>query len=152
MTRRVALTAAALMLVSAGVSSADPNVLAPAWSPNPTTDGLKAFEGIEVDRGNKFPERKGNYIVVQGDYYRFNVWKNDRDTTGGGDRQRTESKGMVQNGSALKLKKRRRGSSPTRCTCRRRCTGPASSLISSRPRPPAPTAVRGRPCPLHRQR
>ena len=99
-TRRAALTAAALMLVT--TSSAE--AFAPAWNPNPATDGLKAFEGIEVDRGNKFPSRKGKYIVVEGDHYRFNIWKNDRDTTGGGDRQRTESKGMVTNGSALKLK------------------------------------------------
>ncbi|MEV4319699.1 hypothetical protein [Actinocrispum sp. NPDC049592] len=74
----------------------------PLWHPNPATDGLKAFEGIEADRGNHHPDRK--YVVVEGgDHYRFNIWKDDRDTTGGGDRQRTESKGMVQNGTALKM-------------------------------------------------
>jgi hypothetical protein len=72
------------------------------WHPNPATDGLKAFEGIEADRGNKHPDRK--YVVVEADHYRFNIWADDRDTTGGGDRQRTESKGMVQNGTALKMK------------------------------------------------
>src|SRR6185295_14479415 len=66
--------------------------------------GSRSRVGIEVDRGNKFPDRKGKYIVVEGDHYRFNIWKNDRDTTGGGDRQRTESKGMVTGGNALKLK------------------------------------------------
>jgi hypothetical protein len=72
------------------------------WHPNPATDGLKAFEGIEADRGNKHPGR--NYVVVEGgDHYRFNIWADDRDTTGGGDRQRTEVKGMVQNGTALKM-------------------------------------------------
>jgi hypothetical protein len=76
---------------------------APLWHPNPASDGLKAFEGIEADRGNHHPDRK--YVVVEGgDHYRFNIWKDDRDTTGGGDRQRTESKGMVQNGTALKMK------------------------------------------------
>jgi hypothetical protein len=72
------------------------------WHPNPATDGLNAFEGIEADRGNKHPDRK--YVVVEGgDHYRFNIWADDRDTTGGGDRQRTESKGMVQNGTVLKM-------------------------------------------------
>jgi len=98
-TRRAALTAAALMLVTVNPAHA-----APAWSPNPGTDGLRAFEGIEVDRANKFPERKDKYVVVEGDHYRFNIWKNDRDSTGGGDRQRTEAKGMVSNGNALKMK------------------------------------------------
>jgi len=72
------------------------------WNPSPTRDGLKAFEGIEADRAGLHPERK--YVYVEGDHYRFNIWKDDRDSTGGGDRQRTESKGMVANGSALKMK------------------------------------------------
>jgi hypothetical protein len=71
------------------------------WSPNPATDGLKAFEGIEADRANKHPGRK--YIYVEDDHYRFDIYKDDRDSTGGGDRQRTESKGMVANGTALKM-------------------------------------------------
>lgn len=74
----------------------------PLWHPNPATDGLGAFEGIEADRVNRHPDRK--YVVVEGgDHYRFNIWADDRDTTGGGDRQRTESKGMVQNGTTLKM-------------------------------------------------
>jgi hypothetical protein len=72
------------------------------WHPNPATDGLKAFEGIEADRVNKHPDRK--YVIVEGnDHYRFNIWADDRDSTGGGDRQRTESKGMVQGGTILKM-------------------------------------------------
>jgi hypothetical protein len=72
------------------------------WHPNPATDGLNAFEGIEADRVNKHPDRK--YVYVEGgDHYRFNIWADDRDTTGGGDRQRTESKGMVQGGTAQKM-------------------------------------------------
>lgn len=72
------------------------------WHPNPATDGLNAFEGIEADRVNKHPDRK--YVYVEGgDHYRFNIWADDRDTTGGGDRQRTESKGMVQNGVIQKM-------------------------------------------------
>ena len=74
------------------------------WHPNPATDGLHAFEGLEFDRANLFPKRHNDYIIVEGnDHYRFNIWKADRDSTGGGDRQRTESKGMVQNGTALKM-------------------------------------------------
>jgi hypothetical protein len=75
------------------------------WHPNPSSDGLDAFEGIECDRAGIHPERKGKYVVVEdGDHYRFNIWKDDRDSTGGGDRQRTESKGMVQDGTALKMR------------------------------------------------
>jgi hypothetical protein len=72
------------------------------WNPNPASVGLKAFEGIEADRAGLHPNRK--YIYVEGDYYRFDIYKDDRDSTGGGDRQRTESKGMVQNGTNLKMK------------------------------------------------
>jgi hypothetical protein len=94
-------------LASAGTSTSSPITPKAAqllWSPNSATDGLKAFEGIEVDRANKHPDRKSKYIVVEGDHYRFNIWKDDRDSTGGGDRQRTESKGMVSGGSAVKMK------------------------------------------------
>lgn len=74
------------------------------WHPDPSTDGLKAFEGLEYDRANLFPGRHSDYIIVEsGDHYRFNIWKDDRDSTGGGDRQRTEAKGMVHNGAALKM-------------------------------------------------
>jgi len=74
------------------------------WHPDPATDGLHAFEGLEFDRANLFPGRHNDYIIVEGaDHYRFNIWKDDRDTTGGGDRQRTEARGMVQNGAALKM-------------------------------------------------
>jgi hypothetical protein len=72
------------------------------WSPNPATDGLDAFEGIEVDRAHLHPGRK--YIYVEDDHYRFDIYKDDRDSTGGGDRQRTESKGMVTGGSHLEMK------------------------------------------------
>jgi len=72
------------------------------WHPKPATDGLNAFEGIEADRTNQHPDRK--YVYVEGgDHYRFNIWADDRDTTGGGDRQRTESKGMVQGGAIQKM-------------------------------------------------
>ncbi|MEV0400289.1 hypothetical protein [Actinoallomurus sp. NPDC050550] len=72
------------------------------WSPNPATDGLNAFEGIEADRAGKHPGRK--YVYVEGDHYRFDIYKDDLDSTGDNDRQRTESKGMVSNGKALKMK------------------------------------------------
>jgi hypothetical protein len=94
----------------AGAALATPVVLgtssyaaaaSPLWHPNPASDGLKAFEGIEADRGHLHPDRK--YVVVEDDHYRFNIWKDDRDTTGGGDRQRTESKGMVQGGTTLEM-------------------------------------------------
>jgi len=102
--RRTALRTLAVTALAAPVAlrPLTANAATTLWHPNPATDGLNAFEGIEADRGNKHPDRK--YVVVEGgDHYRFNIWADDRDTTGGGDRQRTESKGMVQNGTALKM-------------------------------------------------
>lgn len=79
------------------------------WAPKPTSAGLHAFEGIEADRAGKFPGRK--YVVVENsDHYRFNIWADDRDSTGGGDRQRTEVKGMVQDGTIQKMLSREKWS------------------------------------------
>jgi hypothetical protein len=72
------------------------------WNPNPGTAGLGAFEGIEADRAGRHPGRK--YIYVEGDHYRFDIYRDDRDSTGGGDRQRTESKGMVSGGTKLRMR------------------------------------------------
>ncbi|WP_020659447.1 hypothetical protein [Amycolatopsis benzoatilytica] len=85
----------------ARLAAAGPAAPSLAWHPDPNKDGLKAFEGVEADRAGLHPDRK--YVVVQGDHYRFNIWRDDRDSTGGGDRQRTEVKGMVQNGTMLKM-------------------------------------------------
>jgi hypothetical protein len=89
---------AATDTTAAGITPKAPQLL---WSPDPGTDGLNAFEGIEADRANLHPGRK--YIYTEGDHYRFDIYKNDRDSTGGGDRQRTESKGMVSGGTNLKM-------------------------------------------------
>ncbi|WP_034213381.1 hypothetical protein [Actinoplanes subtropicus] len=80
------------------VAAAAPKLL---WHPSPGTDGLKAFEGVEADRVHAHPNRK--YVYVEGDHYRFDIYRDDRDTTGGGDRQRTEVRGMVSGGSKLKM-------------------------------------------------
>jgi hypothetical protein len=72
------------------------------WNPDPGSDGLDAFEGIEADRAGLHPGRR--YIYVEGDHYRFDIYRDDRDSTGGGDRQRTESKGMVENGTRLRMR------------------------------------------------
>jgi hypothetical protein len=77
----------------AHAGTAAPRAPQPLWTPDPAKDGLKAFEGIEADRANLHPGRK--YIYVEGDHYRYDIYRNDRDSTGGGDRQRTECKGMV---------------------------------------------------------
>ncbi len=75
------------------------------WRPDVVKDGLKAFEGIEADRGNKHPERRGKYVVVEQDHWRFNIWKDDRDPTGGGnDRQRTEVRGMMTGRQPVKMR------------------------------------------------
>src|SRR5690349_13133907 len=103
-TRRSALRGLAGAALAAPVvlgTSSYAAAASPLWHPNPASDGLKAFEGIEADRGHLHPDR--NYVVVEDDHYRFNIWKDDRDTTGDGDRQRTESKGMVQGGTTLKM-------------------------------------------------
>jgi hypothetical protein len=97
--RSLAATAVAAPAVFGPLARAE--AATPLWHPNPASDGLKGFEGIEADRGGLHPDRK--YVVVEDDHYRFNIWKDDRDTTGGGDRQRTESKGMVQSGTTLKM-------------------------------------------------
>jgi hypothetical protein len=75
----------------------------PLWLPDVHRDGLKAFEGIEADRANKHRDRKGTYVVTEQDHWRFNIWKDDRDSTGGGDRQRTEVRGMVTGGRPVKM-------------------------------------------------
>ncbi len=85
----------------AATSTATPKAT-PLWHPNPATDGLKAFEGVEADRAGLHPGRK--YVYVEGDHYRADIYKDDRDTTGGGDRQRTEFKGMVAGGKELDMK------------------------------------------------
>jgi hypothetical protein len=96
-----AATVAAPVALEA-LTAAPANAATLLWHPNPATDGLNAFEGIEADRVHKHPDRK--YVVVEGgDRYRFNIWADDRDSTGGGDRQRTESKGMVQGGAIQKM-------------------------------------------------
>lgn len=111
--RRAALRSLAVAAVAAPAAFGAPALAARAaaaapfastalWHPNPATDGLDAFEGIEADRVHRHPDRK--YVYVEGgDHYRFNIWADDRDTTGGGDRQRTEAKGMVQGGAVQKM-------------------------------------------------
>lgn len=113
LTRRAAIGSLAAAAVGVPIALSErasaaprrtPSAPTPLWHPNPATDGLKAFEGLEFDRANLFPGRHGDYIIVEdNDHYRFNIWKADRDSTGGGDRQRTEAKGMVANGAALKM-------------------------------------------------
>lgn len=84
-----------------GMSGLHP-LATPNWHPNPATDGLKAFEGVEADRKHLHPGR--TYVLVEdNDHYRVNIWADDLDSTGSNDRQRTEVKGMVQNGTANKM-------------------------------------------------
>jgi hypothetical protein len=107
-TRRAVLGGLTLAAAGAPLALAGPwaeaGTLAPQllWSPSPGGDGLKAFEGIEADRVGEHPDRR--YVYVEGDHYRFDIYRDDRDSTGGGDRQRTESKGMVAGGTKLKMR------------------------------------------------
>ncbi|MBP2320238.1 chitin-binding protein [Kibdelosporangium banguiense] len=69
------------------------------WSPVPGKDGLGAFEGVEDDRANSHPGVK--HIYAQGNTYRFDMHKRDRDTAT--DRQRNEVRGMRTGGNALDM-------------------------------------------------
>jgi hypothetical protein len=109
--RRAVLGSLALAAIGTPLAIAQPWASAgpttkpggPLWLPDVHKDGLRAFEGIEADRAHRHPDRKGKYVVVEQDHWRFNIWRDDRDTTGGGDRQRTEVRGMVSNGRPVKM-------------------------------------------------
>jgi chitin-binding protein len=78
----------------AGVAAGDPTAQASwqlRWSPDPTRDGLAAFEGVEDDRCNSHPAGQPHIYVADGNY-RFNMHLVDRDCST--DRQRQEVKGM----------------------------------------------------------
>jgi hypothetical protein len=66
------------------------------WSPSASSNGLGAFEGVE-DWGST--THGGAHIYVSGDDFRFTMHKVDREAKD--DRQRSEVKGMRQNGSQL---------------------------------------------------
>lgn len=101
--RRNALRLGALSALTVGGLAA-PQTVAPArtsaveprpadwvlrWNPNPATDKLRAFEGLEDDRSGSHPGVK--HIHALADHWRFDMHTRDRD---GSDRQRNESKGM----------------------------------------------------------
>jgi hypothetical protein len=70
------------------------------WFPEANKDGLKAFEGVEDERGGV---HKTTHIFVEDNNYRFNMHTEDRDTHT--DRQRQEAKGMVTNGHQMRMQK-----------------------------------------------
>ncbi len=72
------------------------------WSPNPASDGLRAFEGIEDDRSNSHMIGRVHvkHIYVQNGVYRVDMHRIDRD---GSDRQRSEVKGMQAAGRNLEM-------------------------------------------------
>ncbi|HEU4423136.1 MAG TPA: hypothetical protein VFR67_11440, partial [Pilimelia sp.] len=90
-------------LASAAVIPADDaGVMAPTlvWNPNISAEGVRIFEGLEEDRANSHPGF--DHIVSQGEDIWFYMHRRDRDTTGGGDRQRHETKGMRAGGTTLR--------------------------------------------------
>jgi hypothetical protein len=101
----VSLLAAPIPVYLASTRTASAGGAAPAaawtlkWSPRANVDGLKAFEGVEEDRGGVHKAVK--HIYVQGDAYRFDMHTGDRDTPS--DRQRSEVKGMRAGGANLDL-------------------------------------------------
>jgi hypothetical protein len=98
--RAFALGAGAVGAMTLGVPAASAAAWQLKWSPNPATDGLNAFEGLEDDRANSHSGVK--HIYVEGDHYRFDMHTRDRD---GDDRQRNECKGMRSGGTVLKINK-----------------------------------------------
>ncbi|CCK24775.1 hypothetical protein BN159_0396 [Streptomyces davaonensis JCM 4913] len=93
--RRLAALAAALGLGLLGLSvPSTPAEAAPTWTlrwaPDPTVQGLGAFETLEDDRADSHTSF-GPHIKVAGDAYRFDMHMVDRDTST--DRQRHEVTG-----------------------------------------------------------
>jgi chitin-binding protein len=70
------------------------------WGPNPGTDGLDAFVGIEDDRSHSHPGVK--HIFAEPDQYRFVIHKRDRD---GSDRQRQEVRAIRKGSERVDMHK-----------------------------------------------
>ena len=100
-TRRSVLTGGAaavpLLLSGGGVASAATWKL--KWSPQASSAGLGAFEGVEDDRAGSHPGVK--HIYVSGNDYRFDMHTRDRDTST--DRQRNEVRGMKAGGKNVDI-------------------------------------------------
>jgi hypothetical protein len=98
--KALALGAGAVGALALGAGPASAASWQLKWSPDPASDGLNAFEGLEDDRSGSHPGVK--HIYVEGDHYRFDMHTRDRD---GDDRQRNECKGMRSGGTVLKITK-----------------------------------------------
>jgi hypothetical protein len=70
------------------------------WSPNPGTDGLNAFVGIEDDRSKSHAGVK--HVFAEADQYRFVMHKRDRD---GSDRQRQEVRAIRKGSERVDMHK-----------------------------------------------
>lgn len=84
---------------SAGIGALAPTLV---WTPSITAQGTGIFEGLEEDRANSHPGV--DHIFARNDEIVFLMHRRDRDSTGGGDRQRNEVKGMRAGSTALKPK------------------------------------------------
>jgi hypothetical protein len=98
--RALALGAGMAGALAAGTAPAGAAAWQLRWSPDPASDGLRAFEGLEDDRADSHPGVQ--HIYVSGDHYRFDMHTGDRD---GDDRQRNESKGMRSGNTLYKIMK-----------------------------------------------
>jgi hypothetical protein len=98
--RALALGAGAAGAFAVGTTPASAAAWQLRWSPSPSADGLRAFEGLEDDRANSHPGVR--HIYVDGDHWRFDMHTGDRD---GDDRQRNESKGMRKGDTLYKINK-----------------------------------------------
>jgi len=100
--RRAVLGTLGLAAVAGPLALGRPALAAPAlvWNPDIGAQGVGIFEGLEEDRGNSHPGF--DHIVSRDGEIWFYMHRRDRDTTGGGDRQRQESKGMRAGSTLLK--------------------------------------------------
>ncbi|ADD41636.1 hypothetical protein [Stackebrandtia nassauensis] len=87
----VTVAAAGLAYTTAEASTVGKAEWQERWAPDPGSDGLDAFEGVEDDRADSHPDGQP-HIYVEDDAYRFNMHMEDVDSHT--DRQRQEVKGM----------------------------------------------------------
>jgi hypothetical protein len=98
--RALALGAGVAGALAVGTTPASAATWQLRWNPSPSSDGLRAFEGLEDDRADSHPGVQ--HIYVEDDHWRFDMHTRDRD---GDDRQRNESKGMRSGDTLYKINK-----------------------------------------------
>jgi hypothetical protein len=97
----IAAVGGPIIIARSMAEAATPPHAMATWSPDIPRDGTNIFEGLEDDRAGSHKGVK--HIYKQGDAIRFDIHPRDTDSTGGGDRQRNEARGMRQGGKPVKM-------------------------------------------------